>query len=290
MVTSDTAAWRRDTPTLQYALPLALGTRVSVALDLAGIDRILAAEYADLAQNGGFGFGSGWASLLKAQAAWLRGQTVAALEACDQACAALAANRLYDANAHAARAIAAALCGDLELATASMAAAEEAAGSCDGLFYPWRVQAKAWTAACGGDVPGAVRQIQDLVLRLRADGFAGHELLALHDLVRLGRPDLAADRMQGLLATVPGGPRRETADEARPGGRRRLRRRSARGGPRVPRPRLSGVRRRGRGRRGPAVPGWRATRRPWPPAPCWPTSWSAATPCTPPPCGPCGRR
>jgi DNA-binding CsgD family transcriptional regulator len=205
VVSSDTAAWRCDTPTLQYALPLALGTRVSVALDLAGIDRILAAEYADLAQNGGFGFGSGWASLLKAQAAWLRGQTIAALEACDQACAALAANRLYDANAHAARATAAALCGDLELATAAMAAAEAAAGDCDGLFYPWRVQAKAWTTACGGDVPGAVRQIQNLILRLRADGFAGHELLALHDLVRLGRADLAADRMQGLLGTVPGG-------------------------------------------------------------------------------------
>lgn len=149
-VAADTAAWRRDTPTLQYALPVALGTRVSVALDLAGIDQILAAEYADLAQNGGFGFGAGWASLLKAQAAALRGQTVAALEACDQACAALSANKLYDGNAHAARASAAALCGDIELATVSMAAAEEAAGRCDGLFYPWQAQAKAWTAACGG--------------------------------------------------------------------------------------------------------------------------------------------
>ena len=47
--------------------------------------------------------------------------------------------------------------------------------------------------------------MQNLVLQLRADGFAGHELLALHDLVRLGRPESAADRMQALLATVPGG-------------------------------------------------------------------------------------
>jgi DNA-binding CsgD family transcriptional regulator len=40
---------------------------------------------------------------------------------------------------------------------------------------------------------------------LRSDGFAGQELLALHDLVRLGRADLAADRMGELLLAVPGG-------------------------------------------------------------------------------------
>ena len=112
-----TAAWRRDTPALQYALPIAVGTRVSVALDLAGIDEILAAEFADLAQTGGFGFGSGWACLLQAQADWLRGRTGRALEATEQACAALTANRLYDGNAHAARANAAALRGDTALAS-----------------------------------------------------------------------------------------------------------------------------------------------------------------------------
>jgi DNA-binding CsgD family transcriptional regulator len=44
-----------------------------------------------------------------------------------------------------------------------------------------------------------------LVMRARSDGFAGHELLALYDLVRLGRADLAADRMAEILGTVPGG-------------------------------------------------------------------------------------
>jgi DNA-binding CsgD family transcriptional regulator len=204
-VESGAAAWRRDTPSLQYALPMAVGTRVSVALDLAGIDEILAAEFADLAQTGGFGFGSSWAWLLQAQSAWLRGRTGLALEASEQACAALAANRLYDGNAHAARAHAAAIRGDVEIAVESMAVADQAGGSCDGLFYPWRARARAWTAACTGDIAGAVRLTQNLIVRLRADGFAGHELLALHDLVRLGRPEPAADRMQALLATVPGG-------------------------------------------------------------------------------------
>ena len=123
-VGSGAAAWRRDTPALQYALPIALGTRVSVALDLAGIDEILSAEFADLAQTGGFGFGSGWASLLQARSAWLRGHTGVSLEASEQACAALAANRLYYGNAHAARAYAAAMRGETDLAAESMAIAD----------------------------------------------------------------------------------------------------------------------------------------------------------------------
>ncbi len=204
-VEPDTAGSWRDNPALQYALPMALGSRVSVALDLPGIDEILTAEFAGLAQTGGFGFGSAWVSLLQAQAAWLRGRTVAALEACEHACAALAAHRLYDGNAHAARAHLAALCGRITLAVESMDAAERAVGLCDGLFYPWRMHAKVWTLACSGDVPGAVRLNQDLIARLRADGFAGHEILALHDLVRLGRPEPAATRMATLLKTVPGG-------------------------------------------------------------------------------------
>jgi DNA-binding CsgD family transcriptional regulator len=204
-ISADTATWRRDTPALQYALPMALGTRVSVALDLAGLDAILAAEFADLAQTGGFGFGSAWASLLQAQGAWLRGRTGEALRASEQACAALVASRLYDGNAHAARANVAALRGEVSLAVESMAVADRAAGTGDGLFYPWRVHARAWTVACGGDVAGAVRIMSGLVVRLRADGLAGQELLALYDLVRFGRPDLAADRMAAVLTTVPGG-------------------------------------------------------------------------------------
>jgi DNA-binding CsgD family transcriptional regulator len=201
----DHSGWRQDTPALQYALTMAFGTRVSIALDLSALDEILAAEFACLARAGGFGFGSGWISLLQAEAAWLRGRTTDALQATDQACAALATHRLYNGSAHAARAHAAALCGEAELATTSLEMAERAAGLYEGLFYPWRYQARVWTSACIGDVAGAVRLLQALSVRLQADGFAGHEILALYDLVRLGRPDLAAGRMGVLLTEVPGG-------------------------------------------------------------------------------------
>jgi DNA-binding CsgD family transcriptional regulator len=244
-VGTDRSAWRQDTPALQYALVIAFGARVCVALDLPAMQTVLRAEFAELARTGGFGFGSGWISLLEAETAWLGGQTVEALQAAEQACTALATHRLYDGNAHAARANAAALCGDVELATDSLAVAERAAdslavaeraagslaaaeraadspaateraagslavaertaGSAAGLSYPWRYQARVWTAACGGDTKSAVRLLQTALVQLRADGFAGHELLALYDLVRLGRADLATDRMGALLAEVPGG-------------------------------------------------------------------------------------
>jgi DNA-binding CsgD family transcriptional regulator len=203
-VDTGSAAWRRDSPALQYALPMALATRASLGLDLVAMDEILAAEFAGLAQTGGFGFGSGWTSILHANAAWLRGRTGEALEATDQACAALAGARLYDGYAHAARAHAAALRGETDVALESIAVADAAGNDHDGLFYPWRAQAHAWVAACRGDVPAAVHLLAGLIDRLRADGLAGHEVLALYDLVRLGRPDLAADRMAELLDGAPG--------------------------------------------------------------------------------------
>jgi DNA-binding CsgD family transcriptional regulator len=145
-------------------------------------------------------------ALLQAHAAWLRGRTEAALAACEQACAALAGGRRYAGDAHSARAHIAALRGDTDLAVTSMAIADRASNGAPSPFYPWRLQSQAWTTASTGDLAGAVRVLQELISRVRADGLAGHELLALHDLVRLGRPELAADRITALLATVPGGP------------------------------------------------------------------------------------
>ncbi|GAB1689647.1 LuxR C-terminal-related transcriptional regulator [Krasilnikovia sp. M28-CT-15] len=205
-IQADAPAWWRDSPALHFLLPVTVGTRVSVALDLAALDEILTAEFADLAQTGGFGFGTGWVALLQAHSARLRGRTAEALRAAEQACAALSAHGRYEGLAHAARALTAALRGDLPLATTAMAGAEAAGGACERLFYPWLATARAWTAACAGEVTGAVRVMTELAGRLRADGFAGHELLAWHDVVRLGRADLAADRMAALLAEVPGGP------------------------------------------------------------------------------------
>ena len=203
-VEADTADWRRDTPTLQYALQMAEGTRVSVSLDLPAIDGILAAEFTHLAQAGGFGFGSGWVSLLQAQASLLRGQTHDALHAAGQACASLAPARVYDGSAHYARANVAALRGESAIASESLATAEAAAGTAVNLYYPWQEQARAWTLACHGEVAAAVGVLQRAAARLRSDGLHAHELLALYDLVRLGQPQPAATRLAELAPAVGG--------------------------------------------------------------------------------------
>ncbi|BFU46735.1 LuxR C-terminal-related transcriptional regulator [Krasilnikovia sp. MM14-A1004] len=205
-IQADAPAWWCDSPALHFLLPVTVGTRVGVALDLAALDEILTAEFADLAQTGGFGFGTGWVALLQAHRARLRGRTADALRAAEQACAALSTHGRYEGLGHAARALTAAVRGDLALATAAMASAEAAGGASERLFHPWHATARAWTTACAGDLSGAVRVLTELAERLRADGFAGHELLAWHDVVRLGRAELAADRMAALLAEVPGGP------------------------------------------------------------------------------------
>jgi DNA-binding CsgD family transcriptional regulator len=197
--------WRLDSPALHFALEMARGTRVGIALDLAGMDEIVAAEFTGLAQAGEFRFGSGYVSMVQANAAWLRGRTGEAMRASEQACASLASGRIYDGNAHAMRAMAAALRGDAELAAASMAIVDQAPGTCMELLYPWREQARAWVIAAGGDVPGAVEHLVTLAGRLRADRFAGNEMATLYDMVRLGRADLAVDRMAELAGRIVGG-------------------------------------------------------------------------------------
>jgi DNA-binding CsgD family transcriptional regulator len=199
-----TDEWRLDSPSLQFALEVARGTRVGIAMDVSGMDAIGAAEFADLSQAGDFRFGFGYASMVRGHAAWLRGRTDEALSACEQACAALAAGRIYDGNAHAMRGMVAALRGDRELAIASMAVVDRAPGICMELLYPWREQARAWVIATG-DMPRAVDHLVALQARLRADGFAGNEMIALYDLVRLGRPDLSVERMKALLEQGVGG-------------------------------------------------------------------------------------
>jgi DNA-binding CsgD family transcriptional regulator len=198
--------WRLDSPALHFALEMARGSRVGLALDLPAMDAILATEFVDLAEAGEFRFGSGYASMIRAQAAWLRGRTGEALEASRQACAALASGRIYDGNAHAMRATVAVLRGDPHLATASMAEVDRAPGACMELLYPWLEQARAWVMSVTGDSTGAVDHLLALAHRLCADEFYGNELIILHDLVRLGRAELAAPRMDELVDAGVGGP------------------------------------------------------------------------------------
>ncbi|MGW0435441.1 LuxR C-terminal-related transcriptional regulator [Micromonospora sp. NPDC003197] len=196
-VEADAAQWRSDMPYLQLALELARGTRLALTGDLAGIDAIVADEFADLADAGDFRLGSGYLSILRAQAARLRGQTGDALRFSLGACAVLAGSPAFAGLAHAERTQAAALRGDAEQAVLAMAESDRMHITGMEVLYPWREQARAAMLASAGNVGGAVRTLAELIRRLRTDGFAGHEIHALHDLVRLGHADFELDQSIG---------------------------------------------------------------------------------------------
>ncbi|MCX4474111.1 LuxR C-terminal-related transcriptional regulator [Micromonospora sp. NBC_01655] len=193
-VQAEVARWRGDMPYLQLALELARGTRLALAGDLAGIDAIVADEFADLAGAGDFRLGTGYLAILQAYAARLRGHSGTALTTSLGACAVLATSRVYAGLAHAERAQAAALRGDAAHAAEAMAEADRTHAPGMTVLYPWLEQARGAVLAAGGDPAGAAKHLAALADRLRDDGFAGHEVLVLHDLVRLDQ------------ATAPVGP------------------------------------------------------------------------------------
>ena len=157
-VQADAPLWRTDMPYLQLALELARGTRLALAGDLAGIDAIVADEFADLADAGDFRLGSGYLAILRAQAARLRGQTGEALRTSVQACAVLATSRIYAGLAHAERAQAHALRGEADEARAAMADSDDAQRARSGDPLPVAGAGPGRRLAAGaGDVPARDR-------------------------------------------------------------------------------------------------------------------------------------
>ncbi|GGR72364.1 LuxR family transcriptional regulator [Micromonospora fulviviridis] len=183
-VEAEAACWRGDMPYLQLAMELARGTRLALSGDLAGIDAIVADEFADLAGAGDFRLGTGYLAILQAYAARLRGRGDEALKTSLGACAVLATSRVYAGLAHAERAQAAALRGDATHAAEAMAEADRTHAPGMAVLYPWLEQARGAVHAVAGDLPAAVKHHCALADRLREDGLAGHELLVLLDLVR----------------------------------------------------------------------------------------------------------
>ena len=111
--------------------------------DLAGIDAIVADEFADLADAGDFRLGSGYLSILRAQAARLRGRTGEALRTSLQACAVLATSRIFAGLAHAERAQAHALRGEADEAARGDGRRRRApTRPTMAILYPWREQAR----------------------------------------------------------------------------------------------------------------------------------------------------
>ncbi|MET8304324.1 LuxR C-terminal-related transcriptional regulator [Micromonospora sp. NPDC005257] len=186
-VQAEAACWRADMPYLQVAMELARGTRLTLSGDLAGLDAIAADEFTGLAGAGDFRLGTGYLAVLQAYAARLRGRADDALRISLGACAVLATSRAYGGLAHAERAQAAALRGDVTHAAEAMAEADRTHASGMAVLYPWLEQARGAVQAATGDLPAAAKHLCALADRLREDGLAGHELLVLLDLVRLDR-------------------------------------------------------------------------------------------------------
>ncbi|MBT8226626.1 MAG: AAA family ATPase [Dactylosporangium sp.] len=199
------AGWRTDTPLLRVAVELARGTAVVLAGDLPAIERMIATEFSGMVRAGDFRLGSGYLAIVHAQAARLRGVLPQAARAAAQAAVTLQRGRVYTALAHAERAHAAALTGDAALARAAMVEADRAQNQTMTVLYPWVEHARYWVAASAGRLDEALALADALVVRLRADGFLAHEIIAMHDLVRLGRIDEATvDRLLILATRVEG--------------------------------------------------------------------------------------
>src|SRR6266540_3234182 len=204
-VLADAPQWRTETPYLQLVAELARGTAAILAGDLATVDAMLATELAGAADAGDCRLGSGYLNLVRAQAARLRGRLVEAGRAAGQASAALATSRIYASLANAERAHIAALAGDHSLAAEAIAESDRTDSPTMAVLYPWLELARCWVAACSGDLTTAVAVLHRAIERLRADGFAGYEVFALHDLVRLGHAGSVTGRLTKLAGTVEGG-------------------------------------------------------------------------------------
>nr|WP_240940371.1 LuxR family transcriptional regulator [Planosporangium flavigriseum] len=196
--------WRAEAPATQLAVELARGTAMILAGDLGAVQTMVAAEFAGLADAGEFRLGSGYVTLVRAQAARLRGRLHEAGRLAGQATAMLATSNVYAALANAERAHVAALSGGHALAAEAMAQSDASHRPTMNILYPWLEQARAWVAICAGDTRTGLEVLTELLGRLRADRFAGHELHALHDLVRLGRAGEAVERLAELAAMVEG--------------------------------------------------------------------------------------
>jgi len=175
-----------------------------VAADPAAVDAAVAAEFAGMADAGDFALGSGYMTVVRAQASRLRGRLGEASRYARQGRARLASSRIFEGLACAELAHAAALAGDTATAVAAMAEADALHPPTMRILYPHLEQARVWVAASTGGVPAAVAFLEALLVMLRDDGFAGYEVFALHDLVRLGHPADAVDRLAAVAPTVEG--------------------------------------------------------------------------------------
>ena len=99
---------------------------------------------------------------------------------------------------------AAAQTGDMAGAQAALDQADALAGPGMRLFDTWSGPIHAWMAAARGQVPAAIDLALSTAAEARRCGQPGCELIALHDVARLGAPTRVAERLAELAPIVQG--------------------------------------------------------------------------------------
>lgn len=97
-----------------------------------------------------------------------------------------------------------AIARDLDSAQTALTQAGELTGPAMRLFDTWSGPIHAWVAAARGDLPAAVELALSTAAQAEQCGQAGCELIALHDVARLGAPARVAIRLVELATVVQG--------------------------------------------------------------------------------------
>ncbi|MEV0406082.1 LuxR C-terminal-related transcriptional regulator [Actinoallomurus sp. NPDC050550] len=197
--------WRDEVPGALAELGLARLMAKIFAGDLAGAEALADAAYRELGEPGTWNMGVTVLAALRGQISRMRGDVGAAARWCRDAVA-----RFGDAPAGFAG-----LCfGELAHATAlagDVPAAEEALAEAERRTLPTylapdfpAVLARPWIPAARGDVGQAVEVALYGAARARSLGLTAFEMFALHDVVRLGAADRAADRLAAVAGQADG--------------------------------------------------------------------------------------
>lgn len=96
------------------------------------------------------------------------------------------------------------LLGDCTAAAAALAEADRVGDSPLATSWATRERTRAWLDACRGDLAAARRRIAELVEPMRRDHMHVFEATLLHDLVRLGDPAAAVERLDELAGVMDG--------------------------------------------------------------------------------------
>jgi DNA-binding CsgD family transcriptional regulator len=99
---------------------------------------------------------------------------------------------------------AAALIGDLRTAEDALRAAEEFTGRSSRVFQLWVALARPWVAAARGEMSNAVALAQALAEHAQDRGQVTFQVLALHDVARLGRPRQVDGLLRDLVVDAEG--------------------------------------------------------------------------------------